>query len=144
MRPRFLAQRLDGLTDEPRPGPPRTIADAQVEEVFAKTLEAKPANATHWSTRGMALATGLSQTAISRIWRAFGLKPHLRDTFTPSTDPYFVEKLRDGVGPYLNPPDRAIVLRVDEKSGTQAPDRTQPILPTTPGHAERGTWRPER
>ena len=138
-RRRFLAKRLDGLTDEPRPGPPRTITDARVEEVVTKTLETKPANATHWSTRGMAKATGLTQTAISRIWRAFGLKPHLRETFKLSTDPYFVEKVRDVVGLYLDPPDRAVVLCVDEKSGTQALDRTQPVLPMTPGQAERGT-----
>ncbi len=138
-RSRFLARRLDGLTDEPRPGPPRTITDAHVEAVVTKTLESKPANATHWSTRGMANATGLSQTAISRIWRAFGLKPHLRETFKLSTDPYFVEKVRDVVGLYLSPPDKAVVLSVDEKSQVQALDRTQPVLPMTPGQAERGT-----
>jgi transposase len=138
-RQRFLAKRLDGLTDEPRPGPPRTITDARVEEVVTKTLETKPADATHWSTRGMAKATGLTQTAVARIWRAFGLKPHLRESFKLSTDPYFVEKVRDVVGLYLDPPDRAVVLCVDEKSGTQALDRTQPVLPMTPGQAERGT-----
>jgi transposase len=138
-RQRFLDHRLDGLTDEPRPGTPRTIADTRVEEIVTKTLESKPKNATHWSTRGMAQASGLSQTAISRIWRAFGLKPHLHETFKFSTDPYFVEKVRDVVGLYLNPPDRAIVLSVDEKSQVQALDRTQPILPMTPGQAERGT-----
>ena len=138
-RSRFLAKRLDGLTDEPRPGPPRTITDARVEAVVTKTLESKPANATHWSTRGMARTTGLSQTAISRIWRAFGLQPHRADTFKLSTDPYFVEKVRDVVGLYLNPPNRAVVLSVDEKSGTQALDRTQPVLPMTPGQVERGT-----
>ena len=138
-RQRFLDRRLDGLTDEPRPGPPRTITDARVEEVVTKTLETKPANATHWSTRGMARHTGLSQTAISRIWRAFGLKPHRAETFKLSADPYFVEKVRDVVGLYLHPPDRAVVLSVDEKSGTQALDRTQPVLPMTPGQAERGT-----
>jgi transposase len=138
-RQRFLAKRLDGLTDEPRPGPPRTITDAQVEEVVTKTLETKPTNATHWSTRGMARATGLTQTAVARIWRAFGLKPHLREAFKLSTDPYFVEKVRDVVGLYLDPPDRAVVLCVDEKSGAQALDRTQPVLPMTPGQAERGT-----
>jgi transposase len=136
-RQRFPAKRLDGLADEPRPGPPRTITDAHVEDVVTRTLESKPANATHWSTRGMAKATGLTQTAISRIWRAFGLKPHLRETFTRSTDPYFVEKVRDVVGLYMSPPERAIVLSVDEKS--QALDRTQPVLPMTPGQAERGT-----
>ena len=138
-RQRFVDRRLDGLTDEPRPGPPRTITDAHVEEVVTKTLETKPTNATHWSTRGMARHTGLTQTAISRIWRAFGLKPHLRETFKLSADPYFVEKVRDVVGLYLDPPDRAVVLSVDEKSGTQALDRTQPVLPMTPGQAERGT-----
>lgn len=138
-RQRFLDKRLDGLTDEPRPGPPRTITDAHVEDVVTRTLESKPANATHWSTRGMARAAGLSQTAIARIWRAFGLKPHRADTFKLSTDPYFVEKVRDVVGLYLDPPDRAVVLSVDEKSGTQALDRTQPVLPMTPGQAERGT-----
>lgn len=138
-RKRFLVKRLDGLADEPRPGPPRTITDAHVEAVVTKTLESKPATATHWSTRGMARATGLSQTAISRIWRAFGLQPHRADTFKLSTDPYFVEKVRDVVGLYLDPPDRAVVLSVDEKSGTQALDRTQPVLPMTPGQAERGT-----
>lgn len=138
-RQRFLDRRLDGLTDEPRPGPPRTVTDAHVEDVVTRTLESKPTNATHWSTRGMARATGLSQTAISRIWRAFGLQPHRSDTFKLSTDPYFVEKVRDVVGLYLAPPDRAVVLSVDEKSGTQALDRTQPVLPMTPGQAERGT-----
>lgn len=138
-RQRFLDRRLDGLTDEPRPGPPRTITDARVEEVVTKTLETKPTHATHWSTRGMARTLGLSQTAVSRIWRAFGLKPHLHESFKFSTDPYFVEKVRDVVGLYLSPPDRAIVLSVDEKSQVQALDRTQPILPMTTGQAERGT-----
>ncbi len=138
-RQRFLARRLDGLTDEPRPGPPRTITDAHVEDVVTRTLETKPADATHWGTRGMARATGLTQTAVRRIWRAFGLKPHLRESFRLSTDPYFVEKVRDVVGLYLSPPDRAVVLCVDEKSGTQALDRTQPVLPLAPGQAERGT-----
>lgn len=138
-RQRFLDHRLDGLTDEPRPGAPRTITDERVEEIVTKTLESKPKNATHWSTRGMAKSAGLSQTAISRIWRAFGLKPHLHETFKFSTDPYFVEKVRDVVGLYLHPPERAIVLSVDEKSQVQALDRTQPILPLTTGQAERGT-----
>jgi len=138
-RQRFLDLRLDGLTDEARPGAPRTITDTRVEEIVTKTLETKPKNATHWSTRGMAKSAGLSQTAISRIWRAFGLKPHLHETFKFSTDPYFVEKVRDVVGLYMNPPDRAIVLSVDEKSQIQALDRTQPILPMTTGQAERGT-----
>lgn len=138
-RQRFLARRLDGLTDDPRPGPPRTITDAHVEDVVTRTLEPKPANATHWSTRGMAKATGRSQTAVSRIWRAFGLQPHRHETFKLSTDPYFVEKVRDVVGLYLDPPDRAVVLSVDEKSQVQALDRTQPVLPMTLGQAERGT-----
>ncbi len=138
-RQRFLDRRLDGLTDEPRPGPPRTITDAHVEDVVTRTLESKPSNATHWSTRGMAKATGLSQTAVCRIWRAFGLQPHRHETFKLSTDPYFVEKVRDVVGLYLDPPDRAVVLSVDEKSQVQALDRTQPILPMTAGQAERGT-----
>ena len=138
-RQRFLDDRLEGLADEPRPGAPRTITDVQVEEVVTKTLESKPANATHWSTRSMAKAAGLSQTAVARIWRAFELKPHLRETFKLSTDPFFVEKVRDVVGLYLNPPEKAIVLSVDEKSQCQALDRTQPILPMSPGQAERGT-----
>ena len=143
-RARFLADRLEGLVDEPRPGAPRTITDADVEAVVTKTLESRPDDATHWSTRGMAAACGLSQTAVSRIWRAFGLKPHLRETFKLSTDPFFVDKVRDVVGLYLNPPDRAIVLSVDEKSQVQALNRTQPLIPMTPGQAERGTHDYER
>jgi len=143
-RQRFLDDRLEGLVDEPRPGAPRTISDAQVEEVIAKTLESKPDQATHWSTRGMAKAVGLSQTAIGRIWRAFGLQPHRQETFKLSTDPFFVEKVRDVVGLYLNPPDRAIILSVDEKSQIQALNRTQPLLPMTPEQAERGTHDYER
>ena len=143
-RARFLADRLEGLVDEPRPGAPRTITDADVEAVVTKTLESKPDNATHWSSRGMAAACGLSQTAVARIWRAFGLKPHLSETFKLSTDPFFVEKVRDVVGLYLNPPDRAIVLSVDEKSQVQALNRTQPLIPMTPGQAERGTHDYER
>jgi transposase len=138
-RRRFVARRLDGLTDDPRPGAPRTLTDADVERVVTRTLETKPANATHWSTRGMAKAAGMSQSAVSRIWRAFGLKPHLAETFKLSTDPYFVEKVRDVVGLYLAPPERAIVLSVDEKSQVQALDRTQPVLPMTSGQVERGT-----
>ena len=138
-RQRFLDRRLEGLADEPRPGPPRTVTDARVEEVVTRTLETKPEDATHWSTRGMAKAAGLSQTAVSRIWRAFGLKPHLADTFKLSADPFFVEKVRDVVGLYLSPPDKAVVLCVDEKSGTQALDRTQPVLPMAPTRPERGT-----
>lgn len=138
-RARFIARRLDGLVDEPRPGAPRTISDEQVERVVTKTLETKPAQATHWSTRGMARATGLSQTAISRIWRAFNLKPHRTETFKLSTDPLFIDKVRDVVGLYMNPPDRAVVLCVDEKSQVQALDRTQPLLPMHSGQAERRT-----
>jgi len=128
-RERFRMNRLEGLLDEPRPGAPRSITDAQVEEVITKTLESMPANSTHWSTRLMAEKMGLSQTAIVRIWRAFGLQPHRVENFKFSKDPQFVEKVRDIVGLYLNPPDRAIVLCVDEKSQVQALNRTQPILP---------------
>ena len=138
-RNRFVTKRLDGLIDDPRPGAPRTMTDADIEQVVTRTLETKPATATHWSTRGMAKATGMSQSAIGRIWRAFGLKPHRADTFKLSTDPYFVEKVRDVVGLYLSPPEKAIVLSVDEKSQVQALDRTQPVLPMTPTQVERGT-----
>jgi transposase len=138
-RQRFLDARLEGLADEPRPGAPRTLTDARVEAVVAKTLESKPADATHWSTRGMARASGLSPASVGRIWRAFGLKPHRAETFKLSGDPFFVEKVRDVVGLYLNPPERAVVLCIDEKSQVQALDRTQPLLPMSPGQAERGT-----
>lgn len=138
-RARFVARRLDGLLDEPRPGAPRTIGDEQVEAVIVKTLETKPEHATHWSTRGMAKATGLSQTAVSRIWRAFNLQPHRTETFKLSSDPLFIEKVRDVVGLYMNPPDRAVVLCVDEKSQVQALDRSQPLLPMSPGQVERRT-----
>jgi transposase len=138
-RRRFVAQRLEGLADEPRPGAPRTIRDDDVEAVIVKTLEETPVDATHWSTRSMAKATGMSQSAVSRIWRAFGLKPHLVDTFKLSNDPLFVEKVRDVVGLYLNPPDGALVLCVDEKSQIQALDRTAPVLPLRPGLPERRT-----
>lgn len=138
-RTRFLARRIDGLLDEPRPGAPRRITDADVERVVTETLESKPQDATHWSTRSMAKATGMSQSAISRIWRAFALQPHRTETFKLSTDPLYVEKVRDIVGLYLNPPDRALVLCVDEKSQIQALDRTQPLLPMRPGQAERRT-----
>lgn len=138
-RNRFVRQRLDGLLDAPRPGAPRTIDDARIDRVIAMTLEQKPAAATHWSTRTLARASGLSQTAVSRIWRAFGLQPHRQETFKLSTDPQFVAKTRDIVGLYLDPPTKAMVLCVDEKSQIQALDRTQPLLPLAPGIAERRT-----
>ncbi|MGZ9013097.1 MAG: IS630 family transposase, partial [Burkholderiales bacterium] len=138
-RRRFVAQRLDGLLDAPRPGQPRKITDAKVEEVLAMTLERRPQQATHWSTRLMAKATGLNQTAIFRIWQAFGLQPHRAETFKLSTDPLFIDKVRDIVGLYLSPPTRAVVLCVDEKSQIQALDRTQPLLPMSFGIAERRT-----
>src|SRR3954453_14666175 len=132
-RNRFAEQRLDGLLDEPRPGRPRTISDEQVDEVIVKTLETTPKDATHWSTRSMAKEVGLTQNAVLRIWHAFGLQPHRQDTFKLSSDPQFVEKVHDIVGLYLNPPERAVVLCVDEKSQIQALDRPQPILPLLPG-----------
>ncbi|HKB37392.1 MAG TPA: IS630 family transposase [Gemmataceae bacterium] len=138
-RLRFAAARLDGLADEPRPGAPRTITDEQVEQAVSRTLETKPQDATHWSTRGLAREVGLSQTAIGRIWRVFGLRPHLHETFKLSTDPFFVEKVRDVVGLYLAPPQRAIVLCVDEKSQVQALDRTQPAQPLLPGRARKAS-----
>src|SRR6266849_733165 len=128
---------LDGLLDEPRPGAPRTVTDADVEAVLTRTLETKPADATHWSTRGMAQACGLSRNTVHRIWRVFALQPHRTETFKLSKDPLFIEKVRDIVGLYLNPPDRALVLCVDEKSQIQALDRTQPLLPMRPGQVER-------
>jgi len=138
-RTRFLAKRLDGLVDEPRPGAPRTISDTEVERVITRTLETKPRDATHWSTRSMARELGMSQSAISRIWRAFSLQPHRSETFKLSTDPLFIEKVRDIVGLYLSPPERALVLCVDEKSQIQALDRTRPLLPLRPGQPERRT-----
>lgn len=138
-RARFIEQRLDGLLDAPRPGAPRSIDDERVDAVIAKTLESVPAGATHWSTRTMAREMELSQTAVSRIWRAFGLQPHRQETFKLSSDPLFVEKVRDIVGLYLDPPLKAMVLCVDEKSQIQALDRTQPILPLAPGIPERRT-----
>jgi transposase len=143
-RRRFLADRLEGLHDEPRPGTPRTVSDDDVEAVIVKTLEETPLDATHWSTRSMAKATGMSQSAVSRIWRAFGLKPHLVDTFKLSPDPLFVDKVRDVVGLYINPPDGALVLCVDEKTQVQALDRTAPVLPLRPGLPERRTHDYER
>jgi transposase len=136
-RRRFLARRVDGLHDEPRPGTPRTIDDERIEAVIVKTLESTPAGATHWSSRGMARASGVSVSSVQRIWRAFGLQPHRAETFKLSTDPLFVEKVRDVVGLYVAPPERAIVLCVDEKSQIQALDRSQPILPMQPGQVER-------
>jgi transposase len=138
-RSRFAEHRLDGLTDEPRPGRPRTITDEQVDAVITTTLETTPKDATHWSTRSMAKEVGLTQTAVSRIWRAFGLQPHRQESFKLSRDPLFIEKVHDVVGLYLNPPERAVVLCVDEKSQIQALDRTAPILPMLPGVPERAT-----
>ena len=138
-RTRFVEGRLDGLLDEPRPGAPRTIADETIEEVLRLTLEETPVEATHWSTRGMGERVGLSQTTVMRIWHAFGLEPHRTETFKLSTDPLFIEKVRDVVGLYLNPPTHALVLSVDEKSQIQALDRTQPMLPLRPGQVERHT-----
>lgn len=136
-RKRFSEHRLDGLTDERRPGGPRKISDDAIEEVLISTLESAPKDATHWSTRSMAKETGLSKSTVNRIWRAFSLQPHRSETFKLSTDPLFVEKVRDVVGLYMNPPQHAIVLCVDEKSQMQALDRTQPLLPMRPGQAER-------
>ncbi|MGH3850604.1 MAG: IS630 family transposase, partial [Pseudonocardiaceae bacterium] len=138
-RNRFAAKRLGGLLDEPRPGAPRKIGDDKITEVVTTTLETMPAAATHWSTRSMARASGLSVSTVHRIWRAFSLQPHRSETFKLSSDPRFVEKVRDIVGLYLDPPDRALVLCVDEKSQIQALDRTQPLLPMRPGQAERRT-----
>lgn len=138
-RGRFVRDRLDGLYDEPRPGAPRTITDEQVEQVIIRTLETTPRGATHWSVRDMAKAAGLSRMAISRIWRAFGLQPHRSETFKLSPDPLLVEKVRDIVGLYLNPPEHAAVFCVDEKPQIQALDRTQPLLPMQPGQVERRT-----
>jgi transposase len=143
-RERFRQLGLDGLLDEPRVGAPRKITDRQIEEVVTKTLESMPANSTHWSTRLMAEETGLSQNAIVRIWRAFGLQPHRVENFKFSKDPQFVEKVRDIVGLYLNPPDRAIILCVDEKSQVQALNRTEPILPLAPGIPARQSHDYER
>jgi transposase len=134
---RYCDSGPDGLLDEPRPGQPRKLSDAQVEAVIARTLESKPVGATHWSTRSMAEATGLNQTAISRIWRAFALQPHRQENFKLSRDPLFIDKVRDIVGLYLDPPDRALVLCVEEKSQIQALERTAPLLPMRPGQAER-------
>jgi transposase len=136
-RSRFVNKGLEGLLDEPRPGTPRKVTDVDVEKVLTTTLESLPRDATHWSTRSLAQQSGLSRSTISRIWRAFGLQPHRSETFKLSKDPLFIDKVRDIVGLYLNPPDRALVLCVDEKSQIQALDRTQPLLPMRPGQAER-------
>ena len=139
-RTRFAAKRLDGLLDEPRPGQPRKITDEIVEQVIVTTLETHPDDgSTQWSTRSMAAKVGLNQTAISRIWRTFGLKPHRIEDFKLSTDPQFIDKVRDVVGLYLNPPDAAVVLCVDEKTQVQALDRTAPMLPMLPGTPARRT-----
>src|SRR3954447_14517352 len=138
-RARFVERRLDGLVDEPRAGRPRTIDDAKVEEVIVRTLETEPKGATHWSTRSMAAQTGLSREAVGGIWGAFGLQPHRVETFKLSKDPLFIDKVHDIVGLYLAPPERAVVLCVDEKSQIQALDRSAPILPLAPGVPERRT-----
>jgi transposase len=138
-RARFVRDRLDGLLDEPRPGAPRRVTDKKVEDVVTQTLESTPKGATHWSTREMAKRAGLSNATVSRIWRAFGLQPHRAETFKLSPDPLLVDKVRDIVGLYMDPPDNAVVLCVDEKSQIQALDRTQPMLPLRPGQLERRT-----
>jgi transposase len=138
-RQRFVADRLDGLVDEPRPGRPRTVSDEQVEAVITRTLETTPSEATHWSTRSLAAELGLSQSAVSRIWRAFALAPHRQESWKLSKDPLFVDKVRDVVGLYLDPPERAVVLCVDEKSQIQALDRTAPIFPMMPGVPARAS-----
>ena len=136
-RGRFLAHRLAGLVDAPRSGAPRRVGDEAIEAMIAQTLESQPMGATHWSTRAMARQVGMSQTMVSRIWRAFGLQPHRSETFKLSRDPAFVDKVRDVVGLYLNPPDRALVLCVDEKPQIQANEGTAPVLPMCPGQVER-------
>jgi transposase len=138
-RRRYVERGVDGLIDEPRPGAPRTISDEAVERVVVRTLEQTPTDATHWSTRDLAKQVGMSPSSVGRIWRAFGLKPWLTDTFKLSDDPQFIDKVRDVVGVYMNPPDHAVVLCVDEKTGVQALDRTRPSLPMRPGQVERRT-----
>src|ERR1700723_2559322 len=138
-RQRFVARRLDGLLDEPRPGAPRQVGDAQIERVVRLTLESTPAAATHWSTRAMAKRSGLSQSMISRIWRAFALQPHRVEGFKLSKDPLFIEKVRDAAGLYLAASDRALLFGVDEKAKIQALVRTAPLLPMRPGQIERRT-----
>ena len=143
-RRRFIEDRVAGLLDEPRPGAPRQISDEQIEDVIVRTLESTPKGATHWSTRDMAKATGLSAMAVSRIWRAFGLQPHRTETFKLSPDPLLIDKVRDIVGLYLNPPTHAVVYCVDVKPQIQALDRTAPLLPLQPGQVERRTHDYER
>lgn len=138
-RKRFLAERVAGLYDEPRPGAPRKISDDDVEDIVVKTLETKPKGRTHWSTRKMAKKAGISHTTVGRIWRTFGLQPHVVKTFKISDDPLFIEKVRDIVGLYLNPPDRAVVFSFDEKPQIQALERAQPVLPMDLGRPERQT-----
>jgi putative transposase len=135
-RKRFLADRLAGLHDEPRPGAPRSISDQQIARMIRKTLKTKPAGGTHWSCRAIAAQTNLSKSTVQRVWKAFGIQPHRQKHFKLSTDPFFVEKVRDIVGLYLNPPDNALVLCVDEKSQIRALDRTQPMLPLGLGYVE--------
>lgn len=137
---RFVERRLVGVLDEPRPGTSQRTSDADVERVLALTLETKPKAATHWSSREMAKTCGLSQSTVSRIWRAFGLQPHRTETFKLSQDPLFIEKVRDIVGLYLNPPHKALVLCMDEKAQIQALDRTHPLLPMRPGQVKRRTY----
>ena len=139
LRQRFIETRLEGLSDLPRSGPPRTIGDEQIQQLIEQTLQSKPQGATHWSTRKMARQMGISHDSVSRIWRAFGLKPHRADTFQISTDPYYVDKVRDVVGLYMSPPENALVLCVDEKSQIQALERSQPMLPMRPGKSEGRT-----
>jgi transposase len=138
-RRRFIGRRLDGLADEARPGRKPTIADEQVEKVVVDTLEETPDNATHWSRASMAKRSGLSKSTVGRIWKAFHLKPHAADTFKLSSDPFFIDKVHDVVGLYLNPPEHAVVLCADEKSQVQALDRSQPVLPMMPGMPEKRT-----
>jgi len=138
-RQRFLQNRTAGLSELPRSGAPRRINDEKIQEIITATLEKKPDHSTHWSTRTMAQRCGLSRQAVSRIWRAFGLKPHRSESFTLSTDPLFVEKVRDVVGLYMEPPGNALVLCVDEKTQVQALERSQPVLPMRPGRPERRT-----
>ena len=138
-RQRFLAHRLGGLVDQPRSGAPRRVGDDEVERLITLTLETRPDDATHWSTRAMAKRAGMSQTMVSRVWRAFGLAPHRSETFKLSSDPAFVDEVRDVVGLYMSPPERALVLCVDEKPQIQAVERTAPVLPMRPGQPERVT-----